>query len=185
GPEGRTVGGGAERDVQLGRPLAERRGAREIPVLERREKRRRRIVPFVRFAPFLSVAPLRPFARRDALVVPPQLVDREVPSRSLMLHARLDDRERARLEARPQILERTDERRDPCELTRGEEAADLEFRVGGGLDPAEQFQHGAIVDERDAVALIAAAARPFVLLRLSADRRRRIPDPRSLHAAAA
>ena len=58
--------------------------------LERREERRRLIAGGDLPPPRCSV-----HARRDALVVAAQLVDREVPARSLMLDRGLHDRQRA------------------------------------------------------------------------------------------
>src|SRR5438874_4194766 len=167
--------------MQFGGAASERRGAREIPVLERDEQRRRRIEPLARLHAF---AVLGPFASRDALVVAPQLVDREIPPGSLMLYAGLDDGQRARLEAGAQVLERADERRNPRELPRRQEAADLEFRIRRRFDAAEQLEHGLVVDEGDAVALIRAAARPLVLLRRPGEEGRRVADPGALDAPA-
>ena len=62
----------------------------------------------------------------------------------------------------------------------GQEPPDLELRVLAGLDPAEQLQHVPVVDERQAVALIAAASRPFPLGR-QLDRG---ANPRAAQAAA-
>ena len=155
-----------ERQVQLRRPPAERCRARQIPVLKRSEERRRRLpvlrlLPLPRFQPFPPVRRIRSLdPRRYAFVVPPQFVDRELPSRSLMLDRRLDDGERARFHARTQVLERAGERRRPREPLFRQHTADLELWIRRRLDAAEQFQHESVVRERNAVALFGASARP-------------------------
>ncbi len=145
--------------MQLRRPPPERRRGPEIPVFERGEERRRLFRAVERQRLFTQAD----VARGDALVVAAELVDRELPARTLMLDDRLDDRERAGLEPGAVVFKRAGERRRAGETVRREEPADLELRIDRRLDAAEQLQRVAIVDERDAVALVAAAADPFAL----------------------
>src|SRR5438876_7803390 len=125
------------------------------------------VLPFLPVLPFLAVLSVPPFGpadpRRHALEVPAQLVDRGFPPRTLMLDDGLDDAERTRFERLPVVLERAVQCRGLGEPAFGEEAADLEFRVRPRFDSPEQLQHVGVIEEHDAVALIAAAAGPFAL----------------------
>src|SRR5438270_13267060 len=106
--------------MQLGGPPPERRRRAEIPVLERR-KEGRRLSWFLGRQRIVEKAD----SRRDALVVTPQLVDREFPPRALMLYGCLDDCERSGLEADPVVFQRSGERRCAGKPAFGQEPPDF------------------------------------------------------------
>src|SRR4029453_15685636 len=106
-----------QRQVELGGPASEGRRRGQIPVFQRGEEGRRGrrggMGREVALQPFLPLLPSPPAPCRDPLVVATQLVDSELPPRSLMLDHALHDRERARLEPWPQVLEASGERGNP------------------------------------------------------------------------
>src|SRR5205814_7535257 len=136
---------------------------RQIPVLERREKRRRLFI----------IRPLEPgrFFRpanscQNPFVVTPQLVDAVVPARTLMLDGRLYDADDARLAIGTFVLQRPEQpRRARKRAAAGKKAADLELGVRPGFDATEHFECVPLAHEHDAVALIAATAGPLALAR--------------------
>ena len=96
------------------------------------------------------VQPLRAAdARATALVVAAQLVDREVPARSLMLDDALHDGERARLDVRAvMVLSAPASAGVRVKPAPGQVAPASRTRDSARLDAPEQLQHVAIVDEQ-------------------------------------
>src|SRR5437667_10614805 len=143
--------------MQFRGPACLRRGGREIPAFERCKKwRRSGLRPFGEVAQIKTIGRIGQDDRirrlqassRHALVVAPQFVDRELPSRALMLDHTLHDGERARREAWPQILDRISERRRPRESTLAKKRAHFEFGIDPRLEAPEYLQHQLIAEKR-------------------------------------
>src|SRR6516165_11893170 len=82
-----------------------------------------------------------------------------------MLHHCLGDRQRARIETRPHVLQAALQCRRAWKSTLGQKAPDLILRVDVRLDAPKQLEHQRLVKKRDAVRLIAAGPHPSRLAR--------------------
>src|SRR5262249_9650787 len=154
------IGAARERQVQIRGAARQRLRAAQVVLRQRIEERRRgRAARHLR----RRLAALRldaAGAGGDAFVEALQLAEREGPARALVLYGWLHHGQRARVEPGTLVLERAGNGWRTRKSLLGQKAADLEVRVDAGLDAPEQLQHVAIVQERQAVALIAAPACP-------------------------
>ena len=125
-----------------------------------------------------SLASLRPARARDPLVVAPQLVDGEVPTRSLMLTARLHERQRAGLEpgrTYSSAPASAGVRVNPCSASARPISSS---GFGPGSIRRNSFTTYRSPTNDDAVALIAAASRPSPVA-WQIEHRRRSATPRT------